>query len=172
MTRIFLLTVSIQRLQPNFKTDGTRKLRIFSFIPQQQRLQPNFMIHTNQTTKHTNTTRTTKTTTSTLVSPLMQSLFSYNWGNANSEVFIFAINWPISYISSITNLYCSSIPKNLYVAWWTILYISSIPTWIRYPSTTHSNRLKKQDRNFTSLAALIFLHICSNCYLLINFADT
>ena len=27
---------------------------------------------------------------------------------------------PISYISSITNLYISSIPKNLYVAWWTI----------------------------------------------------
>ena len=39
---------------------------------------------------------------------------------------------PISYISSITNLYISSIPKNLYVAWWTISYISSIPTWILY----------------------------------------
>ena len=37
------------------------------------------------------------------------------------------------YISSITNLYISSFPKNLYVAWWTISYISSIPTWIRYP---------------------------------------
>ena len=32
----------------------------------------------------------------------------------------FAINWPISYISSITNLCSSSIPKNLYVALWTI----------------------------------------------------
>ena len=37
----------------------------------------------------------------------------------------------ISYISSMTNLYISSIPKNLYMAWWTISYISSIPTWIR-----------------------------------------
>ena len=46
---------SIQRLQPNFMTDGIRsfmytrhygdnaKLRIFSFIPQRQRIQPNFM---------------------------------------------------------------------------------------------------------------------------------
>ena len=39
---------------------------------------------------------------------------------------------PISYILSITNLYISSIPKNLYVDWWTISYISSIPTWICY----------------------------------------
>ena len=67
------------------------KLRIFSFIPQRQRIQPNFMNHTYQTTKHTNTTRTTKTTTSTLVSPLTQSLCSYNWGNANSGVFIFKL---------------------------------------------------------------------------------
>ena len=74
----------IQRLQPNFKTDGLRnfvytkhngdnaKLRIFSFIPQRQRIQPNFMNRTYQTIKHTNTTRKTKTTTSTLVSPLTQ----------------------------------------------------------------------------------------------------
>ena len=80
----------IQRLQPNFKTDGIRnfvytkhngdnaKLRIFSFIPQRQRIQPNFMNCTYQTIKHTNTTRKTKTTTSTLVSPLTQSLCSYN----------------------------------------------------------------------------------------------
>ena len=80
----------IQRLQPNFKTDSTRnfmytkhngdnaKLRVFSFIPRQQRLQPNFMNRTYQTSKHTNTTRTTKRTTSTLVSPLTQSLCSYN----------------------------------------------------------------------------------------------
>ena len=39
---------------------------------------------------------------------------------------------PISYISSINNLYISSIPKDLYVAWWKISYISSIPTWICY----------------------------------------
>ena len=62
---------SIQRLQPNFMTDGIRnfmytkhngdnaKLRIFSFIPQQQRIQPNFMddsiktfIHTKQLNTH------------------------------------------------------------------------------------------------------------------------
>ena len=73
----------IQRMQPNFKTDGVRnfmfteqngdnaKLRIFSFIPQRQRIQPNFINYTyHQTTKHTNTTRTTKATTSTWVSPL------------------------------------------------------------------------------------------------------
>ena len=56
---------------------------------------------------------------------------SYNWNNANSEIFIFKFQ-PISYISSITNLYTSSIPKNLYVAWWTISYISSNPKWICY----------------------------------------
>ena len=71
----------IQRLQPNFVTDGIRnfmytkhnrdnaKLRIFSFIPQRQRIQPNFMndsirtfIHTKQLNTHTHahTTRTTK----------------------------------------------------------------------------------------------------------------
>ena len=49
----------MQRLQPDFKTDGIRnfmhikhngdnaKLRIFSFIPQRQ---PNFLNHTYQTT--------------------------------------------------------------------------------------------------------------------------
>ena len=88
----------IQCLQFHFKTDGIKnfiyskhnggnaKLRIFSFIPQQQR-----MIHTYQTTKHTNTTRTTKTTTSTWVSPLTQSFCSDNWDNANSGVFIFKL---------------------------------------------------------------------------------
>ena len=58
----------MQRLQPDFITDGIRnfmftkykgdyaKLRIFSFLPQRQRKQPNFMndsirifIHTKQT---------------------------------------------------------------------------------------------------------------------------
>ena len=66
-------------------------LRIFSFILQRQRMQRNCMNHTYQTTKHTNTTRTTKTMTSTWVSPLTQSLYSYNWGNANSGVFIFKL---------------------------------------------------------------------------------
>ena len=77
---------SIQRLQPNFMTDGIRnfmytkhngdnaKLIVFSFIPQLQRIQPNFMndsiktfIHTKQLNTHTQThththtqTRTTK----------------------------------------------------------------------------------------------------------------
>ena len=80
----------MQRLQPNFKTDGIRnfmytklngdnaKLKIFSFIAQQQRMQPNFMNHTCQKTNQTNTTRTTKTTTSARVSTLTQSLCSYN----------------------------------------------------------------------------------------------
>ena len=80
----------IQRLQPNYKNDSTRnfmytkhnednaKLRIISFITQRQCIQLDFMNHTYQTTKNTNTTRTTKTTTSTLVSPLTQSLCSYN----------------------------------------------------------------------------------------------
>ena len=55
----------IQRLQPNFKTDGIRnfiytkhngdnaKLRIFSFIAERQRIQPNFMNHAYQITKQT-----------------------------------------------------------------------------------------------------------------------
>ena len=84
----------IQRLQPNFKTDGIRNfmytkhngdnanLRIFSFIPQRQPIQPNFMNRTAnrtyQTTKLKNTTLTTRTTISTWVSPLTQSLCSYN----------------------------------------------------------------------------------------------
>ena len=137
------------------------KLRMFSFIPRRQRIQPNFINHTYQTTKHTNATRTTKTTTSTWVLPLIQSLCSYNWDNANSEVFIFKLckYWPISYISFIANFMhlfhhpnictgllnnfvhfiqhqfyalISSIPKYLYLACSRILYISSIPTWVRY----------------------------------------
>ena len=63
---------SIQRLQPNFMTDGVRnfmytkqngdnaQIRIFSFIPQRQRIQPNFIndsirifIHTKQLNTHT-----------------------------------------------------------------------------------------------------------------------
>ena len=142
---------SIQRLQPNSKTyairnfkytkhnGGNPKSRIFSFIPQRRRIQPNFMNHTYQTTNQTNTTQTTKTTTSTWVSPPTQSLCCYNWDNANSEYSYSHFNQlqkihiqPISYISSITNLYILSIPKNLYAAWWTISYISSIPAWIRY----------------------------------------
>ena len=71
------------------------KLKTFSFIPQRRRIQPNFMNHTYQTTNQTNTTQTTKTTTSTWVSPLTQSLCSYNWDNANSGVFILTFQ-PIS----------------------------------------------------------------------------
>ena len=90
----------IQRLQPNFKTDGIRnfmytnhnennaKLRTFSSTPQRQCIQPNFMNRTYQTTKHTNINRTTQTTTSMWVSSLTQSLCSYNRENANSRVFI------------------------------------------------------------------------------------
>ena len=92
---------SIQRLQLNSKTYAIRnfkytkhngdnpKSRIFSFIPQRRRIQPNFMNHTYQTTNQTNTNQTTETTTSTWVSPLTQSLCSYNWGNANFGEFIF-----------------------------------------------------------------------------------
>ena len=54
--------------------------------------------------------------------------YSYSHFNQFQKVHI----QPILYISSITSLYISSIPKNLYVAWWIISYFSSIPTWIRY----------------------------------------
>ena len=106
---------SIQRLQPNSKTYAIRnfmytkhngdnpKLRIISFIPQQWRIQANFMNHTFQTTNQTSTTQTTKTTTSMLVSPLRQSLCSYNWDNANFGVFIFRFQ-QISKNSYSTNL--------------------------------------------------------------------
>ena len=87
-------------------------------------IQPNFTNHTYQTTNQTSTTQTTKTTTSTWVSPLTQNLCSYNWDNANSGVFIFKFQpiskihiQSISYISCITNLYISSISKNLYMAY-------------------------------------------------------
>ena len=62
----------VQRLQPNFMTDGIRnfmhtkhngdnvKLRTFSFILQRQHIQPNFMngsirtfVHTKQSNTHT-----------------------------------------------------------------------------------------------------------------------
>ena len=108
MTRIVLLSSltsllfqPIQRLQPNFKTDGIRNfmytkhngdnanLRIFSFIPQRQPIQPNFM---NRTANRTyQTTKLKNITTSTWVSPLTQSLCSYNWNNADSGVFIFKL---------------------------------------------------------------------------------
>ena len=147
---------SIQRLKPNSKTYAIRnfmytkyngdnpKLSIFLFIPQRRRIQPNFMNHTYQTTNQTNTTQTTKTTTSTWVSPqhkvcaltteTTQILeYSYSHFNQFQKIHI----QPISYISSITNLYISLIPKNLYVAWWTISYISSIPIWIHYQLFSH-----------------------------------
>ena len=43
----------------------------------------------------------------------------------------------MSHIPSITNLYISSIPKNLHVPWWKISYIQSILTWIRYTVNIH-----------------------------------
>ena len=150
MARIFLLTVSNQYNAYNLilrlyatrnvmytKRNGdSPKLRIFSFIPQQRRMQPNFMNHTYQTTNQTNTTQPTKTTTSTWVLPPTQSLCSYNWDNANCGVFIFTFQ-PVSKNSYSTNFvhfihhqFEHFIQKNLYVAWRTILYILSIPTWI------------------------------------------
>ena len=105
---------SIQRLQSNCKTyairnfmhtkhnGDNRKLRIFSFLPEPRRIQPDFMNHTYQTTNRANTTQTTKITTSTWVSPLTQSLCSYNWDNENSGVFIFKFQ-PISKNSHSTN---------------------------------------------------------------------
>ena len=78
------------------------KLRIFSFIPQRWRMQHNFMNHTYQTKNQTNTTQTTKITTSMWVSPLTQSLYSYNWDNTNSGVFILIFQ-PISKNSYSTN---------------------------------------------------------------------
>ena len=72
------------------KNNGVNaKLRISCFISQRQRIQPNFLNHKYQTTKYTNTMRTTTLTTSMWVSPITQSLCSYNWDNANSGVFIF-----------------------------------------------------------------------------------
>ena len=67
------------------------KLRIFSFITQRQLIQPKFMNHTYQKTKHTNTARTTKKNASTWVSPLTQSLCSYNRDNTNYGVIIFKL---------------------------------------------------------------------------------
>ena len=148
---MFLLTISIQRLQPNSKAYAIRnvmyaknngynlKLRIFSFIPQRRRVQPNFINDTYQTTNQTSTTQTTRTTTSTWVSPLTQNLCSYNWDSANFGVFMFKFQ-PISKNSYSTNFvhfmhhqFVHFInPENLYVYWWTISYILSIPTWIRY----------------------------------------
>ena len=143
---------SIQRLQANSKTYAIRnvmytkdngdnlKLRIFSFIPQQRRIQPNFINHTYQITNQTSTTQTTKTTTSTWVSPLTQNLCSYNWDNPNSGVFIFKFqaisknSYSTNFIHFMHHQFVHFInPENLYVHWWTISYISSIPTWICYP---------------------------------------
>ena len=90
---IFLLTVSNQYnacdlMYTKHNVDNA-KLKIFSFILQRQRIQPNFTNHTYQTINQRNTTRTIQTTASTWISPLTQSLCSYNGGNANSGVFIF-----------------------------------------------------------------------------------
>ena len=109
---------SIQRLQPNFMTDGIRnfmytkhnrgnpKLRIFSFILQRQCTQPNFMngsirtfIHTKQLNTHTHA----------------------HTHNSNNQILQFSHsnsprNWPILYISSFTNFVHFITPKNLYLA--------------------------------------------------------
>ena len=127
---MFLLTISIQRLQPNSKAYAIRnvmyaknngynlKLRIFSFIPQRRRIQPNFINDTYQTTNQTSTTQTTKTATSTWVSPQHKicalttetaQILEYSYSNFNQFQKIHI--QPISYISCITNLCISSIPK-------------------------------------------------------------
>ena len=97
---------SIRKLYIKHNGDNA-KLRTFSFISQWQRMQLNFMTDSirafigtnskhnlnnqNSEIKHINTTWTTKTTKSTWVSLIRQSLCSYNWGNANSWVFIFKL---------------------------------------------------------------------------------
>ena len=48
-------------------------------------------------------------------------------------------------------LYILSAPKNLYLAWRAISYISSIPTWIRY--------LKQTSRSRSRLSLLIEAHL-------------
>ena len=90
----------MQRLQPNFMTDGIRnfmytkhnrditKLRIFSFIPQRQRIQPNFMNDSIRTFIHTKQLNNTHN--------LNNQILQYSYSNS-------ARNWPISYISFITN---------------------------------------------------------------------
>ena len=148
---------SIQRLKPNSKTYAIRnfmytkyngdnpKLNIFLFIPQRRRIQPNFMNHTYQTTNQTNNPNNQNkdinvgftTNTSFVLLQLRQRKF---WSihthiSTNFKKFIF--NQSRTFISSITNLYISLIPKNLYVAWWTISYISSITIWIHYQLFSH-----------------------------------
>ena len=97
-------------------------LRIISFIPQRQRMQANFMNHTYQTTNQTNNpnnqnndisvgfTTNTKFALTTETTQIQE--FSYSNFNQFQKIHI----QPISYISCITNLCISSIPKNLYLA--------------------------------------------------------
>ena len=152
------------------------KLRIFSFIPQRQRIQPNFMNHTYQTTKHTNTTQTTKTTTSTFVSPLTQSLSSYSWGNANSGVLIFKLrNKLANFVQFIHHQFVQFIIlKNLFVAWWTISYISSIPTWIRnrLEATVKKNTwMRRTSVTFmVIISKLMFWKLLDFCYVQSSFS--
>ena len=99
-------------------------------------MQPSIMNHTYRRTNQTSTNQTTKTTTSTWVWPLTQNVCSYKWDNTNSGVFVFKFQ-PISKNSYSTNFMHHQFvhfidPENLYVYWWTISYISSIPTWICY----------------------------------------
>ena len=137
----------MQRLQPNFITDGIRnfmytkhngdnaELRIFSFIPQRQRIQPNFMndsirtfIHTKQLNTHTQPEQPKQQL-------VAQIICSYNWDNTNSAVFIFNLRKKLAdFVHFIHHQFCTlhRPPKNLYLACWTISYMSSILTWIRY----------------------------------------
>ena len=64
-------------------------LRIFIFMPQRQRMQPNFMNDSKRTLAHT---KLLNTRTHNSNNHILQYLYS------NS-----ARNWPISYISSMTN---------------------------------------------------------------------
>ena len=100
----------IWRLQPYFKTDGIRnfiytkhkgdnaKLRIFSFIPQTITYTTQFYeLYTpnNQTTKHNPNNQNkdinvgSTTNTKSMLLRLRQLKFCYDWGNANSVVFMF-----------------------------------------------------------------------------------
>lgn len=58
-------------------------------MPQRQRMHPKFMHHTKETSKHTKASQTIKSATSKWLSMLTQSLYSYNWDNANSGVITF-----------------------------------------------------------------------------------
>ena len=117
------------------------KLRIFSFILQQQRIQPNFMNDTIRNFTHskqlnTRTTQKTKTTTSTCIYFTSNTKFMLLQLRQCKFFSIYIqtlqkIGWSHTFHPSQI-LYISLTPKNLYLACWPILYISSICTWICY----------------------------------------